>query len=785
MEQAGWYFGDWTDNSFKPVVTLQGSQGLRIDQYVPAGSYWGFSMTGESKLTTVLRGSGTITIDFGNPASTPGSAVQVFVGHKVVAEAAPYTLSHVVEAPFSNNDWLEVTQGGGIILINSVIINCDGSAASTPAPPEDKADPCECKAIWTYAGQSYGGCTQTEDSGAASWCYVEGGPEGTGCDKAVQSSLDGEQELYWRTCLDPCECLESWSYTPPGSSEEVSYSRCAMTADARAPWCYVLGSEECGAAKKSNVTQSMYWRLCNMSTASIPSEQVVEKAKTEWKHAFAQNQKDDLAAKRKQDMYNRVSNLSKTMNNDSREDEKESNASAREEKETLKKAADSQQQQSKEDLKKAKERAKKSAQDEAAAAAKVEELLNNRSKSESLLKNDRSKSKTPPDNSTTGNKSNTSVKAKREVTTTTKKPEVPAPPEEVKPSLYCFALMMPFGYEPELLLAQMDKEVGIFACQEWAVFTNESKLLDTGKSMPFDVHKLDFSLEVPFGGKWYTALNADIFNRIWGEVVKAGHFSNHDWVIKADPDCVFFPDRLHYMLLKHVHQPEARALHARRLRAPRRGPARARALGDEDDDLEDTQQIDGEEEGFEANCGMCKLPGFEDTSCGSHISWWQTQGKSCTEAVAMTARQPPEDCACTDCLETEACDLSLNPDLIEDGKVLKGTAKVGAMYINNCKFGLHGPVEVLSAAAVEEYVSRLDECKGLSAHAWGEDKFLDRCMLQLGVTRVNRFELLSEVACAENPVPCGGSDIAFHPFKTKKSYFACWHSANISSAQRH
>ncbi|CAK0853607.1 unnamed protein product [Prorocentrum cordatum] len=232
-----------------------------------------------------------------------------------------------------------------------------------------------------------------------------------------------------------------------------------MTADARAPWCYVLGSEECGAAKKSNVTQSMYWRLCNMSTASIPSEQVVEKAKTEWKHAFAQNQKDDLAAKRKQDMYNRVSNLSKTMNNDSREDEKESNASAREEKETLKKAADSQQQQSKEDLKKAKERAKKSAQDEAAAAAKVEELLNNRSKSESLLKNDRSKSKTPPDNSTTGNKSNTSVKAKREVTTTTKKPEVPAPPEEVKPSLYCFALMMPFGYEPELLLAQMDQRL--------------------------------------------------------------------------------------------------------------------------------------------------------------------------------------------------------------------------------------------------------------------------------------------------------------------------------------
>jgi len=61
---------------------------------------------------------------------------------------------------------------------------------------------------------------------------------------------------------------------------------------------------------------------------------------------------------------------------------------------------------------------------------------------------------------------------------------------------------------------------------------------------------------------------------------------------------------------------------------------------------------------------------------------------------------------------------------------------------------------------------------------WGEDKFLDRCMLTLGVTRANDFSLLSETACGEEPAPCGTSDVAFHPFKLAEDYFACWSFAH-------
>jgi len=107
--------------------------------------------------------------------------------------------------------------------------------------------------------------------------------------------------------------------------------------------------------------------------------------------------------------------------------------------------------------------------------------------------------------------------------------------------------------------------------------------------------------------------------------------------------------------------------------------------------------------------------------------------------------------------------------------VIKGYAVESdpAVYINNCRFGLHGPIEVLSRGAVTAYVRGLSQCSNLNDEEWGEDKWLDRCSLQLGLTRVNMFGLLSEVACGEQPAPCGGPDVAFHPFKSVDSYMAC------------
>jgi len=96
------------------------------------------------------------------------------------------------------------------------------------------------------------------------------------------------------------------------------------------------------------------------------------------------------------------------------------------------------------------------------------------------------------------------------------------------------------------------------------------------------------------------------------------------------------------------------------------------------------------------------------------------------------------------------------------------------MYLNNCKWGLHGPLEVLSSRAVAAFVAGLPQCAALRQRPWGEDKFMDRCMQRLGVRRVSEYELLSETACGEKPAPCGAPDVAFHPFKSVQSYFDCW-----------
>lgn len=260
------------------------------------------------------------------------------------------------------------------------------------------------------------------------------------------------------------------------------------------------------------------------------------------------------------------------------------------------------------------------------------------------------------------------------------------------PSFWCFALMIPYGYEPALLAAQLGRGVGIFACNEYAVFSNDSFTVNSttqepplGKrghsdndpvegfegaslmTLPMGGH-----LHVEFGGKWQTAMNTDIFIRTWAAVIKLGRYRKHPWTVKADPDAVFFPARLRQMV---VDEPS------------------------------------------------------------------------------------------------------------------------GAIYLNNCKFGLHGPIEVLSREAVEAYRNRKTRCDGLRDNAmdmsgpqdnldkaFGEDEFLHRCLAKIGVRRVDELELLlSETACQQESVPCDEGKVAYHPFKTIQEHFDCWGLASVSA----
>lgn len=109
------------------------------------------------------------------------------------------------------------------------------------------------------------------------------------------------------------------------------------------------------------------------------------------------------------------------------------------------------------------------------------------------------------------------------------------------------------------------------------------------------------------------------------------------------------------------------------------------------------------------------------------------------------------------------------------------------VYLNNCQFGLHGPIEVFSTNAVKRWGNGTARClnhfwKVCSGDCfWGEDMLIDQCLSEvLHVRRENEYVLLAEEHCA--PLPgwqecTDPSRVAFHPFKALALWQQCWKNA--------
>jgi len=98
------------------------------------------------------------------------------------------------------------------------------------------------------------------------------------------------------------------------------------------------------------------------------------------------------------------------------------------------------------------------------------------------------------------------------------------------------------------------------------------------------------------------------------------------------------------------------------------------------------------------------------------------------------------------------------------------------LFLNNCMFGLHGPLEVVSRRALEVYQGGHDGC-GLPVE---EDVYLRSCLQQLGVPQKDVFDILDELDCRRDGVvqspdwhDCASGHAAFHPFKTPQEYGEC------------
>lgn len=117
----------------------------------------------------------------------------------------------------------------------------------------------------------------------------------------------------------------------------------------------------------------------------------------------------------------------------------------------------------------------------------------------------------------------------------------------------------------------------------------------------------------------------------------------------------------------------------------------------------------------------------------------------------------------------------------------------GGVYLNNCKMGLHGPLEVFSRTAIRVWGNGSRDCFDHfyklcgGPCLWGEDMFIDQCLFKvLKVRRVLESSLLTEDHC--DP-PHGWHDctdttsVAFHPFKKMKEYKRCLESSRASERE--
>jgi len=116
------------------------------------------------------------------------------------------------------------------------------------------------------------------------------------------------------------------------------------------------------------------------------------------------------------------------------------------------------------------------------------------------------------------------------------------------PSLFCFALMQPQGPELSLMRSQFARRTGIFACNDQALFCHGGNVtLDEGGSYKtlyipkVEMKKGNVAIPGQMTNSW---LNVKLFTKLFDAMIHDGRFWRYDWVVKVDPDAVFFPDRL-------------------------------------------------------------------------------------------------------------------------------------------------------------------------------------------------------------------------------------------------
>lgn len=115
---------------------------------------------------------------------------------------------------------------------------------------------------------------------------------------------------------------------------------------------------------------------------------------------------------------------------------------------------------------------------------------------------------------------------------------------EPDPILFCFAIMRDDEDEISLMREQLAKGAGIYGCDDWSVFSDTKTWLSPGPPTRLETAVVDAHLSASGHGNITKEPNAMEFLKVWDRIRVDGRYRDSTWVVKVDPDTVFFPQRL-------------------------------------------------------------------------------------------------------------------------------------------------------------------------------------------------------------------------------------------------
>lgn len=123
------------------------------------------------------------------------------------------------------------------------------------------------------------------------------------------------------------------------------------------------------------------------------------------------------------------------------------------------------------------------------------------------------------------------------------------------PALFCFMAVRSTGNEAKLVRHQALIGAGIFACDRHAVFSDRAvRLTNAVATRPLKNFTARLGVAGALTATW---VNTAGFEEAWAAVAETKGIWDHDWVVKVDPDTVFFPMRLAMLLHRSASSLEA------------------------------------------------------------------------------------------------------------------------------------------------------------------------------------------------------------------------------------